>query len=92
GSSSSRWQCAKNATELLNFRLLPRLKNIGSRRLHRPDDSLTDWRALGSSLTTRDPIAQRYDQIVKYATWAGGLPHPRAPVDFADGARSGGTA
>ncbi|RAJ70744.1 hypothetical protein K377_07820, partial [Streptomyces sp. PsTaAH-137] len=53
GSSSSRWQCAKNATELLNFRLLPRLKNIGSRRLHRPDDSLTDWRALGSSLTTR---------------------------------------
>ncbi|MET8394601.1 Tn3 family transposase [Streptomyces anthocyanicus] len=26
-------------TELLNFRLLPRLKNTGSIRLYRPDDS-----------------------------------------------------
>ncbi|WP_369245351.1 Tn3 family transposase [Streptomyces sp. R41] len=26
-------------TELLNFRLLPRLKNIGSIRLYRPDDA-----------------------------------------------------
>jgi len=28
-------------TELLGFRLLPRLKNLGSIRLYRPDDSGT---------------------------------------------------
>ncbi|MFI0770838.1 Tn3 family transposase [Streptomyces sp. NPDC021218] len=59
-------------TELLNFRLLPRLKNIGSIRLYRPAETLPGWPALGGSLTTRaikwDLIAQQYDQMVKYAT------------------------
>ncbi|GCB52012.1 Tn3 family transposase [Streptomyces sp. NL15-2K] len=59
-------------TELLNFRLLPRLKNIGSIRLYRPDDAPPGWPALGGSLSTRaikwDLIAQQYDQMVKYAT------------------------
>ncbi|MGP3947941.1 Tn3 family transposase [Streptomyces sp. 7N604] len=58
-------------TELLNFRLLPRLKNIGSIRLYRPDDAPPGWPALGASLTR--PIRwelseQQYDQMVKYAT------------------------
>jgi TnpA family transposase len=30
-------------TDLLNFRLLPRLRNIGSIRLHRPDDAPPGW-------------------------------------------------
>ncbi|WP_225835063.1 Tn3 family transposase [Streptomyces sp. NK08204] len=58
-------------TELLNFRLLPRLKNIGSIRLYRPDDDPPGWPALGGSLTRSirwDLIAQQYDQMVKYAT------------------------
>ncbi|MFH8699020.1 Tn3 family transposase [Streptomyces chartreusis] len=57
---------------MLNFRLLPRLMNIGSIRLYRPDDTPPGWPALGASLTTRaikwDLIAQQYDQMVKYAT------------------------
>ncbi|CAM5321165.1 hypothetical protein SABIM44S_00345 [Streptomyces abikoensis] len=58
-------------TELLNFRLLPRLKDIGSIRLYRPDDDPPGWPALGGSLTRSikwDLIAQQYDQMVKYAT------------------------
>jgi TnpA family transposase len=58
-------------TELLNFRLLPRLKNIGSIRLYRPDDTPPGWPALGASLTRPirwDLIEQQYDQMVKYAT------------------------
>ncbi|MGX1117457.1 TnpA family transposase [Streptomyces ambofaciens] len=58
-------------TELLNFRLLPRLKNIGSIRLYRPDDTPQNWPALGGSLTRPirwDLIEQQYDQMVKYAT------------------------
>jgi hypothetical protein len=58
-------------TELLKFRLLPRLKNIGSIRLYRPYDTPPGWPALGSSLTRPirwDLIAQQYDQMVKYAT------------------------
>jgi len=58
-------------TELLNFRLLPRLKNIGSIRLYRPDDTPPGWPALGASLTRAirwDLIEQQYDQMVKYAT------------------------
>ncbi|MET8509792.1 Tn3 family transposase [Streptomyces sp. NPDC004787] len=58
-------------TELLNFRLLPRLKNIGAIRLYRPDDTPPGWPALGASLTRPirwDLIAQQYDQMVKYAT------------------------
>ncbi|MGW3661349.1 Tn3 family transposase [Streptomyces sp. NPDC005151] len=58
-------------TELLNFRLLPRLKNIGSIRRYRPDDTPPGWPALGGSLTRAikwDLIEQQYDQMVKYAT------------------------
>ncbi|WP_240509346.1 transposase [Streptomyces agglomeratus] len=58
-------------TELLNFRLLPRLKNIGSIRLYSPDDDPPGWSALGASLTRAikwDLIEQQYDQMVKYAT------------------------
>lgn len=58
-------------TELLNFRLLPRLKNIGSIRLYRPNDDPPGWPALGGSLTRAikwELIAQQYDQMVKYAT------------------------
>jgi TnpA family transposase len=57
---------------LLGFQLLPRLKNIASQRLYRPDD--TDpgrWGHLGPALTRPirwDVIAQQYDQMVKYAT------------------------
>ncbi|MFE7541634.1 Tn3 family transposase [Streptomyces platensis] len=59
------------APELLSFRLLPRLKNIGSIRLYRPDDTPPGWPALGPSLTRPirwDLIEQQYDQMVKYAT------------------------
>lgn len=56
-------------TELFEFRLLPRLKNIDSVRLYRPDDG-GSWTNLGA-VTTRpikwDLIAQ-YDQMVKYTT------------------------
>jgi hypothetical protein len=58
-------------TELLNFRLLPRLKNIGSIRLYRPDDASPGWPALGGSLTRPirwELVEQQYDQMVKYAT------------------------
>ncbi len=58
-------------TELLNFRLLPRLKNIGSIRLYRPDDAPPGWPALGASLTRPirwELIEKQYDQMVKYAT------------------------
>ncbi|MFI5690006.1 transposase [Streptomyces sp. NPDC051636] len=58
-------------TELLRFRLLPRLKNIGSIRLYRPDDTPPGWPALGASLTRPirwELISQQYDQMVKYAT------------------------
>lgn len=53
-------------TELLNFSLLPRLKNMGSIRLYRPDDGPPGWLALGGSLTRAirwDLIAQQHDQI-----------------------------
>jgi TnpA family transposase len=57
-------------TELLGFRLLPRLKNIGSIRLYRPDDT-TELKQL-DKVTTRpirwDLIAQQYDQMIRYAT------------------------
>ena len=57
-------------TELLGFKLLPRLKNIGSIRLYRPDDASV-YGELASVLTRPirwDLIAQQYDQMVKYAT------------------------
>ncbi|MDT0304984.1 Tn3 family transposase [Streptomonospora wellingtoniae] len=57
-------------TELLGFRLLPRLKNIGPIRLYRPDDGST-WAHLGSVAPRPikwDLIAQQYDQMVNHAT------------------------
>jgi TnpA family transposase len=57
-------------TELLGFRLLPRLKNIGSIRLYRPDDTIETKQL--EKVTTRpirwDLIAQQYDQMIRYAT------------------------
>lgn len=57
---------------LLGFELLPRLKNIGSQRLYRPDDTAPGrWERLAPALTRPvrwDVIAQTYDQMVKYAT------------------------
>jgi TnpA family transposase len=57
-------------TELLGFRLLPRLKNIGSIRLYRPDDSI-ELKQL-EKICTRpirwELIAQQYDQMIRYAT------------------------
>lgn len=58
-------------TELLGFRLLPRLKNIGAIRLYRPDDTTAYTAALGPVLTRPirwELITQQYDQMVKYAT------------------------
>ena len=62
-------------TELLGFRLLPRLKKIGAIRLYRPDEG-DAFAELGPVLTRPirwDLIAQQYDQMVKYATalWLG---------------------
>ena len=57
-------------TELLGFKLLPRLKNIGSIRLYRPDDR-NAYAQLGPVLTRPirwELIAQQYVQMVKYAT------------------------
>jgi TnpA family transposase len=58
---------------LLGFKLLPRLKNIGSARLYRPgageDES---WPQLDGVLSNKtidwDLIARHYDQMIKYAT------------------------
>ena len=57
-------------TELLGFRLLPRLKNIGAIRLYRPDEHAA-YAHLPSVLTRPirwELITQQYDQMVKYAT------------------------
>ncbi len=58
-------------TELLNFRLLPRLKNIGSIRQYRSGDTPPGWSAFCGSLTRPirwELIERQYDQMVKYAT------------------------
>lgn len=58
-------------TELLGFRLLPRLKNIGAIRLYRPDDATAYTPQLGPVLTRPirwELITQQYDQMVRYAT------------------------
>jgi TnpA family transposase len=58
-------------TELLNFRLLPRLKNIGAIRLYRPHEDPPGPPAMGACMTRSirwELIAQQYDQMVKYAT------------------------
>lgn len=57
-------------TELLGFKLLPRLKNIGSIRLYRPDDAAA-YGELGPVISRPirwDLVAQQYDQMIKYAT------------------------
>lgn len=58
---------------MLDFRLMPRLKNIGRLRLYRPaagEDA--NWPTLAPVLSGKtidwDLIAQQYDQIVKYTT------------------------
>jgi TnpA family transposase len=58
---------------MLDFKLMPRLKNIGSAKLYRPAAGEDDnWPNLGPVLSTKtidwDLIAQQYDQIVKYTT------------------------
>ena len=58
---------------LLGFRLLPRLKQIGSARLYRPglpdDPALPQLnKVLSSRPIDWELIAQQYDQLVKYAT------------------------
>jgi TnpA family transposase len=59
-------------TELLGFKLLPRLKNIGSIRLYSPGDAPAAWPQLDRVIKNRpidwDLIARHYDQMVKYAT------------------------
>ncbi|MFJ2406679.1 Tn3 family transposase [Streptomyces xanthochromogenes] len=59
-------------TEMLGFKLLPRLKNIGAIQLYAPDAASTGWPNLEKVLKKRaidwDLIARNYDQIVKYAT------------------------
>jgi TnpA family transposase len=59
-------------TELLGFRLLPRMKNIGAIKLYSPDDQPNTWGKLEKIMVNRpidwDKIAQQYDQMVKYAT------------------------
>lgn len=56
-------------THLLGYRLLPRLKNIGSARLYRPGDGM-NYPGLEPVLTRAinwDLITQQYDQMIKYA-------------------------
>ncbi|MGW9641305.1 Tn3 family transposase [Streptomyces albidoflavus] len=58
---------------MLDFKLMPRLKNIGSARLYRPAAGEDDnWPNLAPVLSTKtinwDLIRQQYDQIVKYTT------------------------
>ncbi len=56
--------------QLLGFRLLPRLKNIGGVQLYRPDEE-SSYPGLEEALTRPirwELIEQQYDQMVKYAT------------------------
>jgi TnpA family transposase len=59
-------------TELLGFKLLPRLKNIGSIRLYSPEDGPATWPRLERVVKNRpidwELIERNYDQMVKYAT------------------------
>ncbi len=60
-------------SELLSFKLLPRLKNIGSARLYRPGTGEDEaWPRLEAVLSNKtidwDLIARHYDQMIKYAT------------------------
>lgn len=58
---------------MLDFKLMPRLKNIGAAKLYRPAAGEDEkWPNLAPVLSTKtinwDLIAQQYDQIVKYTT------------------------
>ncbi|MGH3249266.1 MAG: Tn3 family transposase, partial [Trebonia sp.] len=58
---------------LLDFQLLPRLKNIGSARLYRPGTGEDEaWPQLDEVLSNKtidwDLISNNYDMMVKYAT------------------------
>ena len=57
---------------LLGFKLLPRLKAIGQKRLSRPEKGYTDAYPNLQSVLTRpirwDLIETHYDELVKYAT------------------------
>ena len=60
-------------SHLLDFKLLPRLKNIGSARLYRPGLAEGEaWPQLDSVLSGKtidwELIANQYDQMIKYAT------------------------
>ena len=59
-------------TELLGFKLLPRLKNIGAVRLYSPDDGPATWPHLHRVIKNRpinwELIERNYDQMIKYAT------------------------
>lgn len=59
-------------TELLGFRLLPRLKRIGAQRLYLPEPGTSSrWEKLAPVLTRPinwDRIANQYDQMIRYTT------------------------
>ena len=59
-------------TELLGFRLLPRIKRIGAQRLYQPAPGSTGrWAALEPALSRAinwDLIADQYDQMIRYTT------------------------
>jgi TnpA family transposase len=56
---------------LLGFKLMPRLKNIGSARLYGPGGEET-WSRIAPVISGRpidwDLVARQYDELVKYAT------------------------
>lgn len=57
---------------LLGFKLMPRIKSIGSQKLYRPDIGMPDNYTNLQDILTRpinwDLIRNQYDQMVKYAT------------------------
>ncbi|MFE3455590.1 transposase [Nonomuraea sp. NPDC059194] len=60
-------------SHLLDFELLPRLKNVGSARLYRPGLAEGEsWPRLDSVMSAKaidwELISNQYDQMVKYAT------------------------
>ena len=59
-------------SQLLGFKLLPRLKNIGAIQVYAPEATLAAWPKLEKILKKRpidwDLIARNYDQMVRYAT------------------------
>ncbi|MEV3927479.1 Tn3 family transposase [Actinomadura coerulea] len=59
-------------TELLGFKLLPRLKNIGAIQIYSPDAGPAQWIKLERVVKKRcigwDLVSRNYDQMIKYAT------------------------